>query len=168
MSLYTQWKKTIEEATANEEKQYEFWNDFCDQEKGIYQNILENKAAVVKGTVKDLAEQYNISIEYFMGFLDGINDSLTKGINLTEIKEDSMIELEINFRELYKNMLAVPADWLFNLEEWSNIFTEEERKQIKKDYNRTKIVVNDSKVGRNDPCPCGSGKKYKKCCALKA
>lgn len=23
------------------------------------------------------------------------------------------------------------------------------------------------KVGRNDPCPCGSGKKYKKCCALK-
>ena len=25
-----------------------------------------------------------------------------------------------------------------------------------------------TKVGRNDPCPCGSGKKYKKCCALKA
>lgn len=24
-----------------------------------------------------------------------------------------------------------------------------------------------SEVGRNDPCPCGSGKKYKKCCALK-
>ena len=23
------------------------------------------------------------------------------------------------------------------------------------------------KVGRNDPCPCGSGKKYKKCCGLK-
>src|SRR5207237_10199142 len=23
-------------------------------------------------------------------------------------------------------------------------------------------------VGRNDPCPCGSGKKYKKCCALEA
>jgi hypothetical protein len=26
------------------------------------------------------------------------------------------------------------------------------------------IVRDDSKVGRNDPCPCGSGKKYKKCC----
>ncbi|MCB9338662.1 MAG: SEC-C domain-containing protein [Lewinellaceae bacterium] len=24
-----------------------------------------------------------------------------------------------------------------------------------------------SKVGRNDPCPCGSGKKYKKCCMNK-
>jgi len=27
---------------------------------------------------------------------------------------------------------------------------------------KTKIVEN--KVGRNEPCPCGSGKKYKKCC----
>jgi preprotein translocase subunit SecA len=26
------------------------------------------------------------------------------------------------------------------------------------------IVRNQPKVGRNDPCPCGSGKKYKKCC----
>lgn len=27
-----------------------------------------------------------------------------------------------------------------------------------------RTVVNENKVGRNDPCPCGSGKKYKKCC----
>lgn len=27
-----------------------------------------------------------------------------------------------------------------------------------------KTVVNENKVGRNDPCPCGSGKKFKKCC----
>ena len=25
-------------------------------------------------------------------------------------------------------------------------------------------VVKSEKIGRNDPCPCGSGKKYKKCC----
>jgi uncharacterized protein YecA (UPF0149 family) len=25
-------------------------------------------------------------------------------------------------------------------------------------------IINKNKVGRNDPCPCGSGKKYKKCC----
>jgi len=28
--------------------------------------------------------------------------------------------------------------------------------------------VRSAKVGRNEPCPCGSGKKYKKCCAVKA
>jgi uncharacterized protein YecA (UPF0149 family) len=27
-------------------------------------------------------------------------------------------------------------------------------------------IVNSIKVGRNDPCPCGSGKKYKKCCGI--
>ena len=26
------------------------------------------------------------------------------------------------------------------------------------------VVRSGAKVGRNDPCPCGSGKKYKKCC----
>ena len=26
------------------------------------------------------------------------------------------------------------------------------------------IVRSEAKVGRNDPCPCGSGRKYKKCC----
>ncbi len=29
---------------------------------------------------------------------------------------------------------------------------------------KTKTIVKEEKVGRNDPCPCGSGKKYKKCC----
>ena len=30
--------------------------------------------------------------------------------------------------------------------------------------NPPKTVIAEKKVGRNDPCPCGSGKKYKKCC----
>ncbi|MDO4288557.1 MAG: SEC-C metal-binding domain-containing protein, partial [Eubacterium sp.] len=51
-----------------------------------------------------------------------------------------------------------------NLPEWDNIFTAEKRAEITKAYKRSKTVVNENKVGRNDPCPCGSGKKYKKCC----
>ena len=31
-------------------------------------------------------------------------------------------------------------------------------------YIKTDTIVKENKVGRNDPCPCGSGKKYKKCC----
>ena len=30
--------------------------------------------------------------------------------------------------------------------------------------NPRKPMIAENKVGRNDPCPCGSGKKYKKCC----
>jgi hypothetical protein len=29
------------------------------------------------------------------------------------------------------------------------------------------MQANTTKIGRNDPCPCGSGQKYKKCCAAK-
>jgi uncharacterized protein YchJ len=37
---------------------------------------------------------------------------------------------------------------------------------LKRDKGKTgsKIKSKKSKIGRNDPCPCGSGKKYKKCC----
>jgi preprotein translocase subunit SecA len=30
------------------------------------------------------------------------------------------------------------------------------------------VVRGSAKIGRNDPCPCGSGKKYKKCCGVTA
>jgi len=30
--------------------------------------------------------------------------------------------------------------------------------------NPPKTVIAETKIGRNEPCPCGSGKKYKKCC----
>ena len=56
------------------------------------------------------------------------------------------------------------AHWLYGLKGWEYILTEKVRKQIKKDHNRSKMVIKDDKVGRNDLCPCGSGKKYKKCC----
>ena len=35
------------------------------------------------------------------------------------------------------------------------------------DVNRT-VVREEPKIGRNDPCPCGSGKKYKNCCGKNA
>ena len=31
-------------------------------------------------------------------------------------------------------------------------------------YEAGEFVAAEEKVGRNEPCPCGSGKKYKKCC----
>ncbi len=40
--------------------------------------------------------------------------------------------------------------------------------QLLKNTEKVKPIKADKAVGRNDPCPCGSGKKYKKCCALKA
>jgi SWIM/SEC-C metal-binding protein len=40
----------------------------------------------------------------------------------------------------------------------------EDISDLEKLLNPTKPVQSTKKVGRNDPCPCGSGKKFKKCC----
>ena len=36
------------------------------------------------------------------------------------------------------------------------------------DKQSTSVAITSKKIGRNQPCPCGSGKKYKRCCALAA
>jgi uncharacterized protein YecA (UPF0149 family) len=38
---------------------------------------------------------------------------------------------------------------------------------VKKKYPISQPVTKHNNIGRNDKCPCGSGKKYKKCCLLK-
>jgi uncharacterized protein len=52
------------------------------------------------------------------------------------------------------------ADWVVTLNEWRRANT-----QTVLEESRS-VTVPRKKVGRNDPCPCGSGKKYKKCCGL--
>ena len=43
-----------------------------------------------------------------------------------------------------------------------------QKKIREQEYGTVKPIVKTKEPGRNDPCPCGSGKKYKKCCGLKA
>jgi len=39
-----------------------------------------------------------------------------------------------------------------------------EEGQMEEESKKENVVLQKNKVGRNDPCPCGSGKKFKKCC----
>ena len=101
----------------------------------------------------------------FAGFLDGINTSLVTSIDVESVEPDTEIVLDIDFEKLYFNMHEAKADWLYNLKEWDSVLSEEKRKAIVKEFRLSKQFINNSpKVGPNDPCPCGSGKKYKKCC----
>ena len=61
-------------------------------------------------------------------------------------------------------MVAAGADWLYELPQWNDIYDEDTRKALYKEQKLSTTVVNEAKVYPNDPCPCGSGKKYKKCC----
>ena len=127
----------------------------------------ENPDEVVEGTVKELAEKYGVSVMTMTGFLDGINDSLKTPNPIEEMEEDTVVSLAFDKELLYKNMVAAGADWLYELPEWEAIFDEETRKALYREQKSSTTVVKPDKVYPNDPCPCGSGKKYKKCCGKK-
>ena len=159
--------ETWREIAYNQEqtqKQYdEFWAAYFAQEKEVYKDILGNPDQVVTGTVKELAEKYNMEVLTMVGFLDGINDSLKKENPIDKLTETTEVSLAYDPEKLYKNMVAAKADWLYGLKEWNDILTEERRKELYKEEKLSGTVIKEKKVGRNDPCPCGSGKKYKYC-----
>jgi uncharacterized protein YecA (UPF0149 family) len=163
MSLYQQWEDILESKKTKEEYN-KFIQEYLKKEKEVYEQILENHTQVVNGICSELAEKYNMTNAEFAGFIDGINTSLTEEINLEELNEESNITLNIDYEKLYWNMLDASAEWLYNIPAWDDILTKERRNEIKKEYNTSKIVVKPKKIGRNEPCPCGSGLKYKKCC----
>jgi len=164
MALLNDWRALAYNEELGRENLQRFWSAYFQQEKEIYRQLLQNPDEVVSGTVKELADKYNISIMTMTGFLDGINDSLTEANPIEEMEEDTVVNLGFDKALLYKNMVAAGADWLYELEEWNDIFDEETRKALYKEQKSSTTVVKDEKVYPNDPCPCGSGKKYKKCC----
>ncbi|MFA6309091.1 MAG: SEC-C metal-binding domain-containing protein [Clostridia bacterium] len=162
MSFYTDWKDLAEEERSAKETA-DFWKEYFEKEKKTYEYILDNSKDTVEGKYKELADKFEMDEVSFAGFMDGINSSLVQEIKVEKLKTDSDIKLEVDFKKLFWNMHEARADWLYDLPQWEEILDDETRKQIVTDFNQTKIAVS-SKVGRNDPCPCGSGKKYKKCC----
>lgn len=163
MTLYEQWKELIENQT--EETFKEFWTEYSDAETKIYSDILDRPSEKMTGTLKELAEKYEVRPVIFMGFLDGIDSSIKKSNDFKNFDEASEIEIEIVPETLFYNMLAADADYLYGLPQWEDILGKEKMAEIAKKYKQSKTVRRESpKIGRNDPCPCGSGKKYKHCC----
>lgn len=168
MALLDQWKKIAYNETTDRQKLKQIWEAYFAQEREIYAQLLKNPDEVVTGTVKELAEKYNVPVMTMTGFLDGINDSLKEKNPIEEMEEDTQVQLGFDKALLYKNMVAAEADWLYNLPEWNDIFDEETRKALYKEQKSSTTIVKEKKVYPNDPCPCGSGKKYKKCCGRKS
>lgn len=168
MGLLQKWREVAYSQTTDKKVLQKFWSDYFLIEKGIYEQLLTNPDEVVKGTVKELAEKYNIEVMTMVGFLDGIDESLKVQNPIEDLSEDTEVSLEFDKEKLYKNMVDAKADWLYNLPMWDEIFTEEQKKTLYMEQKKSGTVIKGKKIGRNDPCPCGSGKKYKYCCGKNA
>lgn len=108
---------------------------------------------------------------------------LTNNFNVDEDEiEQLMFEIEVaikndeNFGEVFQAFLYVfnfnDMDEANDMLSELNKFANNTRQWVIKGYTPTEVLnlqnsSNLNKVGRNDPCPCGSGKKYKKCCLNK-
>lgn len=167
MSLLQTWRDKAYDQNADKGALQRFWQNYFLLEKGIYEQLLTNPDEEVKGTVKELADKYNIDVFAMTGFLDGINDSLKVPNPIEEMEEDTVVSLAFDKELLYKNMVDAKAEWLYELPMWDEIFTPEKKKELYLEQKKSGTVVKPKKVFPNDPCPCGSGKKYKNCCGRK-
>ncbi len=167
-SLLEQWRSIAYNRELTKNQLEVFWGNYFNIEKGIYEQLLEEPETEVKGTVQELADKYGLELLTMVGFLDGINDSLKVPNPIETMEADTEVSLAFDTEKLYKNMVDAKADWLYNLPQWDKIYDEETRKRLYMEQKMSGTVRKEKKIGRNDPCPCGSGKKYKKCCGRNA
>ena len=168
-TLLENWRNTAYGNGMNKQEQEALWQKYFALEKGFYEEILKDPKKVYEGSVKELAEKFSIDPFIFVGILDGIDESLAGYHNpIDTMEEDTVVKIQIDPDKLYYNMVEAKASWLYELPAWDSILTEEKRKELYKEQKKSGTVKRESKkIYPNDACPCGSGKKYKKCCMRK-
>ena len=171
MTYYETWIDNSE--NVKDQTSYtQYINAYYSMEKDAYDKILSaypDNAALTSGKASELAAKLGFNkdtMDIFVGFLDGIKTSLNNELDVENVNDDSDIKLDIDYEKLYYNMKDAKATWLFKLPSWKKVLDENKTAEISRAYREANIA-HSNKVGRNDPCPCGSGKKYKNCCGKK-
>ncbi|MGE5544471.1 MAG: preprotein translocase subunit SecA, partial [Bacillota bacterium] len=120
-------------------------------------------------TLRDLERVVLLRVidEKWMDHIDAM-DQLREGINLRAYgQRDPLIEYKFEAFDAYQLMeQSIKEDVVRYLFRIRLVSQPQERTMVanREDEAPRQPVKTDKKVGRNDPCPCGSGKKYKKCC----
>ena len=128
MTLFKEWNQLISKQTKATID--DFWEEYSSGEQKIYQDILAKYPQQPAGKLGEAAEKYGVRPVIFMGFLDGIQTSLAKPMDLESMDAESEFELDIQWETLLFNMFKADADYLYGLEEWKSILGEEKIKKI--------------------------------------
>ena len=105
MALLQEWQKISYNQEEDRAFLQKFWQNYFLIEKGIYEQLLDNPDEEVAGTVKELADKYEIDVLVMTGFLDGINDSLITPNPIETMEEDTVVSLAFDKEKLYENMV---------------------------------------------------------------
>ena len=107
----------------------------------------------------------------WMDHIDNM-DHLKQGIGLSAYKQQDPVQAyqfegSNMFDEMINNIKVDTVKYLFHVQVQMTPERERVAKETATNYYtsvKKEPVKKDKKIGRNDPCPCGSGKKYKNCC----
>ncbi|MCL2336690.1 MAG: preprotein translocase subunit SecA [Firmicutes bacterium] len=110
--------------------------------------------------------------EKWMDHLDAM-DQLREGINLRAYgQKNPLIEYKFESYQMFQNMVeSIQEDVVRYMFRVNVVQAPEQRQTVENKYQEegaAQPVRKEEKIGRNSPCPCGSGKKYKKCCGQTA
>ena len=143
----------------------------------IYEIVVDDYNKKLKDVPKEIQDDFEKSISLriidknWMNQLDEM-EALKEGVGLRGYAQSNPLQVyALEGFQMFDNMMATIeaeiSNYLLNAEVRQNI----EREQVKnirtndgKEGVKSKPKKAEKKIGRNDPCPCGSGKKYKQCC----
>lgn len=158
-------------------KKEDFNKDINELIDFIYEIVVDDYSKKLEDVPKDIQDDFEKSISLrcidknWMDQLDAM-EALKEGVGLRGYAQSNPLQVyALEGFDLFDNMMAnISAEisnFLLNAEVRQNI-EREEVKNIKtndgKEGVKSKPKKAAKKVGRNDLCPCGSGKKYKNCC----
>ena len=95
-TLLEEWRNFAYSYDINTKNGQMFWMSYFNMEKAVYEQLLANPEEVVKGTVEELAAKYDMELKYFVGFLDGINDSLKEANPIETMTKDTEVSLDFD------------------------------------------------------------------------
>ena len=146
------------------------WNDFHEKEREVYRVLIANKTTELNGTAQELADQLGFDqLPHVAAFMHGIHEAVDLDEDFVKgLEAETPIAITIDLQRLYKQMVAYKAKKLYTLPEWDDVFTPDEQRAFYLEEKKSHTVIRADKVGRNEPCPCGSGKKYKNCHGVNA
>ncbi|PWL72315.1 MAG: preprotein translocase subunit SecA [Clostridiales bacterium] len=162
-------------------------NELADMEKAdISKQLIDKAMELYEGREKLLGPQMLRELERVIllkmvdtKWIDHIDamDELRRGISLRAYgQRDPVVEYRLEGFDMFDEMVAsIRADTVrllltIQLKSSEELKREQVAKPTTTSLGGEKVVkkqpVRKQKIGRNDPCPCGSGKKYKKCCGM--
>ena len=152
-------------------------NELTEKAMTLYEQREEAMGSEIMRELERVVLLRNVDTKW-MDHIDDM-DELKKGINLRAYgQRDPVVEYKLEGFEMYDAMIEAIREDTVRLIMTVQIRSQEEpkREQVAKPTSTSadgtdtpnRTVKKGDKTGRNDPCPCGSGKKYKKCCGAEA